>query len=150
MCSAFERKEVWFLSIKNIMCEHETAIKNDQIHHWSLKNQDLYDLFLETLFWINSCPTHKLIKLQIFDSLALNMSFLQDCFGGYVSISRKGYMQKYQHVWKKENEIWNMTWWKYTFNINLFQTKYFKCRHELKCLELLQAYFQHRQKKIEN
>ena len=46
------------------------------------KNQDLHDLFLETLGWINLCPAKNLFKLQISGSLALNMSFLQDCFGG--------------------------------------------------------------------
>ena len=41
---------------KKIIYAHDTAIKNDEVRHWSLKNQDLHDLFLETLFWINLCP----------------------------------------------------------------------------------------------
>ena len=44
-------------------------------YQWSsspmkIKNQDLHDLFLETLFWINLCPAKNLFKLQIFGSLA--------------------------------------------------------------------------------
>ena len=56
MCGAFERKENDFWKLKNSIYAHDTAIKNGQVHHWSLKNQDLHDLFLETLFWINLCP----------------------------------------------------------------------------------------------
>ena len=44
------------------------------------KNQDLHDLFIETLFWINLCLEKNKFKLQIFGSLALNMLFLQDSF----------------------------------------------------------------------
>ena len=56
MCGAFERKENDFWELKNIIYTHDTAIKNGQVHHWSLKTQDLHDLFLETPFWINLCP----------------------------------------------------------------------------------------------
>ena len=35
MCGAFERKENDFLELKNIT--HDTAIKNGQVYHWSLK-----------------------------------------------------------------------------------------------------------------
>ena len=34
MCGAFERKENDFLELKNT---RDTAIKNGQVHHWSLK-----------------------------------------------------------------------------------------------------------------
>ena len=41
MCGAFERKEndIWELKKYNIYihCTHNTAIKNGQVHHWSLK-----------------------------------------------------------------------------------------------------------------
>ena len=40
-----------------------------------LKNQDLHDLFLETLCWINLCLAKNELKLQVFGSLALNVSF---------------------------------------------------------------------------
>ena len=53
MCGAFERKENDFWELKNIIYTHDTAIKNGQVHNWSLKNQDLHDLFPETLFWIS-------------------------------------------------------------------------------------------------
>ena len=56
MCGATERKENDFWELKNSMYTHGTAIKNSQVHYWSFKNQDLHDLFLETLFWINLCP----------------------------------------------------------------------------------------------
>ena len=57
MRGAFERKENDFWELKKInIYTHDTAIENSQVHHWSLKNQDLHDLFLETLFWINLCP----------------------------------------------------------------------------------------------
>ena len=36
----------------------------------TFKNQDLHDLFLETLFWINLYPVKNKFKLQIFGSLA--------------------------------------------------------------------------------
>ena len=55
MCEAFERKENDFWGLKNKINTHDTAIRNGQVHHWSLKNQDLHDLCLETLFWINLC-----------------------------------------------------------------------------------------------
>ena len=56
MCGAFKRKEINFWELKTLIYSCDTAIKNGQIHHWSSKNQDLHDLLLETLFWINSCP----------------------------------------------------------------------------------------------
>ena len=54
MCGAFERKENDFWELKNTIYSHDAAIKNGQVHQF--KNQDLHDLFLETLFWINLCP----------------------------------------------------------------------------------------------
>ena len=56
MCGAFERNENDFWEFKKLIYTHDTAIKNGQVHHWSLKNQDLHDLFLETLFRINLRP----------------------------------------------------------------------------------------------
>ena len=55
MCGVFERKENDFWELKNLIYSQDTVLKNGQVHHWSFKNQDLYDLFLETLFWINLC-----------------------------------------------------------------------------------------------
>ena len=38
MCSALERKEIWFLKIeRNDIYAHETSIKNGQVQYWSLK-----------------------------------------------------------------------------------------------------------------
>ena len=37
MCGAFERKENDFWELKNLIYTHDTAIKNSQVHHWSLK-----------------------------------------------------------------------------------------------------------------
>ena len=37
MCGAFERKENDFWELKNIIYAQDTAIKNVQVHHWSLK-----------------------------------------------------------------------------------------------------------------
>ena len=37
MCGAFERKENDFWELKNLIYTHDTAIKNGQVHHWSLK-----------------------------------------------------------------------------------------------------------------
>ena len=38
MCDAFERKENNFWELKKkIIYTHDTAIKNDQVYHWSLK-----------------------------------------------------------------------------------------------------------------
>ena len=54
MCGAIERKENDFWELKDSVYTHGTAIKNGQVHHWSLKIKP--DLFLETLFWINLCP----------------------------------------------------------------------------------------------
>ena len=56
MCGTFERKENDFWELKNIIYTHDTAIKNSQVHHWSLKTKICMILFLETLFWINLCP----------------------------------------------------------------------------------------------
>ena len=39
MCSTFERKENDFWELKNIIYTHDTAIKNGQVHHWSLKTK---------------------------------------------------------------------------------------------------------------
>ena len=56
MCGAIEKKKYDFWKLIKIIYKHGTTIKNGQVHHWSLKNQDLHDLFRETLFWINLCP----------------------------------------------------------------------------------------------
>ena len=37
MCGAFKRKENDFWELKNLIYTHDTAIKNSQVHHWSLK-----------------------------------------------------------------------------------------------------------------
>ena len=38
MCGAFERKENGFWELKKkIVYTHDTATKNSQVHHWSLK-----------------------------------------------------------------------------------------------------------------
>ena len=37
MCGAFERKENDFWELKEIIYTHDTAIKNSQVYHWSLK-----------------------------------------------------------------------------------------------------------------
>ena len=37
MCGAFEREENDFLELKKIIYTHDTAIKNGQVHHQSLK-----------------------------------------------------------------------------------------------------------------
>ena len=37
MCCAFERKENDFWELKTIIYTHDTAIKNVQVHQWSLK-----------------------------------------------------------------------------------------------------------------
>ena len=37
MCGATERKENGFWELKNSIYTHGTAIKNGQVHHWSLK-----------------------------------------------------------------------------------------------------------------
>ena len=61
---------------------------NGQIYHWSKKKkkkkkkQDLRDMFSETLLKINLCTNTIWFILKVFDSLALNMSFLQDSFTG--------------------------------------------------------------------
>ena len=36
MCGAFERKENDFWELNNLIYTHDTAIKNSQVHHWSL------------------------------------------------------------------------------------------------------------------
>ena len=82
MCGAFERKENDFCKLDNLTYSHDTAIRNSEAYPLNLKNQNFHDLFVETLFWINLCPAKNYIKLQIFGSLVLIMTFLQDCFGG--------------------------------------------------------------------
>ena len=37
MCGAFERKENNIWALKNIIYTHNTAIRNGQVLHWSLK-----------------------------------------------------------------------------------------------------------------
>ena len=37
MCAAFERKENDFRELTNLIYTHNAAIKNGQVHHWSLK-----------------------------------------------------------------------------------------------------------------
>ena len=37
MCGAFERKENDFGELKTLKDTHDTAIRNGQVHHWSLK-----------------------------------------------------------------------------------------------------------------
>ena len=37
MCGATERKENDFWELKNLIYTHGTAIKNGQVHQWSLK-----------------------------------------------------------------------------------------------------------------
>ena len=37
MCDAFERRENDFWKFKKIVHEHDVAIKNGQVHRWSLK-----------------------------------------------------------------------------------------------------------------
>ena len=59
MRGTFERKENNFWELKNIICTHDTAIKKKSSSPLKFKNQDLHDLFLETLFWINLCPAKK-------------------------------------------------------------------------------------------
>ena len=39
MCGTFERKENDFWELKNIIYTYDTAIKNGQVHHWSLKTK---------------------------------------------------------------------------------------------------------------
>ena len=39
MSGTFERKENDFWELKNIIYTHDAAIKNDQVHHWSLKTK---------------------------------------------------------------------------------------------------------------
>ena len=109
MCSAFERKENDFWELKNLIYTHDAAIKNSQVHHWSLKINIYMIYFLETLFRINLCPAKNQFKLQTFGCLALIMSFLQVCFGGYVKyIGGISKLQKYHQIWKKVKiEIWN-------------------------------------------
>ena len=68
---------------KKIIYTHDAAIKK-----WS-SSFNLYQAKIQ-------------LKLQISGSLALNMSFLVDCFGGYVKYIRGiSKPQKYQQVWKK-------------------------------------------------
>ena len=37
MCGTFERKENDFWEQKNLIYSYEPAIKNGQVHHWSLQ-----------------------------------------------------------------------------------------------------------------
>ena len=37
MCGAFERKENYLGELKTLIYTHDTAIRNGQVHHWSLK-----------------------------------------------------------------------------------------------------------------
>ena len=37
MCGVFERKEIWFQRIEKIIYTHDTAIKNGQFYHKSVK-----------------------------------------------------------------------------------------------------------------
>ena len=37
MCGAFDRKEIDFWELKNLIYSHDTDIKNGQVHHLSLK-----------------------------------------------------------------------------------------------------------------
>ena len=39
MCGATERKENDFWELKTSIWTHGTAIKNGQVHHWSLKTK---------------------------------------------------------------------------------------------------------------
>ena len=39
MSGTFERKENDFWELKYIIYTHDTAIKNSQVHHWSLKTK---------------------------------------------------------------------------------------------------------------
>ena len=59
MCGAFERKENDFWELKTLYT-HDTAIKN-VTSPLKFENQDLHDLFLETLFWIYM-PGEKIIQ----------------------------------------------------------------------------------------
>ena len=57
MCGASEREKKDFSELKKKL--YYTLYSH---YKWSssplkFKNQDLHDLFLETLFWINLCPT---------------------------------------------------------------------------------------------
>ena len=56
MCGATERKKNDFWELKNSIYTYGTAIKNDPSSPLMFENEDLHDLFLETLFWINLCP----------------------------------------------------------------------------------------------
>ena len=44
MCGAFEKKRKWFLRIENLLYTFDTAIKNGQVHHWSL-NIKIYMIY---------------------------------------------------------------------------------------------------------
>ena len=37
MCGAFERNKMITENWKKLIYTHDTAIRNDQVHHWSLK-----------------------------------------------------------------------------------------------------------------
>ena len=55
MCVAFERKENDFWELNNWYIHMIQPLKMAKFTT-EVKNQDLHDLFVETLFWINLCP----------------------------------------------------------------------------------------------
>ena len=82
MCGTFERKENDFWEQKNLIYSYEPAIKNGQVHHLSLQIKIYMIYFLkhssELIYALRKINS----KCNYFGSLALLMSFLQDCFGG--------------------------------------------------------------------
>ena len=50
MCGTTERKEIWLLKIEKIIYKHDTTINSWSSTPLKFENQDLHDLFLETLF----------------------------------------------------------------------------------------------------
>ena len=50
-----EEKMYNFWELNKIIYTHDATIENGQVYQWSFKNQDLHNLFLETLFRINLC-----------------------------------------------------------------------------------------------
>ena len=55
MCGAFERKENDFWELKKKIYIHMIQPLKMASSPLKFKNQDLHDLFLETLFWIDLC-----------------------------------------------------------------------------------------------
>ena len=49
MCGATERKENDFWELNNLIYKHGTAIKNSQVHHWSLKIK-IYMIYFQKHF----------------------------------------------------------------------------------------------------